>query len=317
MRAGLMKALAEHVAGRYGMASEGELRLLGISIVQRRQLVTEGLLIRQHRGVYRFAAVPESFEGRCLAACLAVAEGVITGRAAARLWQLRCGGPVDQIEMRVPHFVKARFDPGVLFRRCNVLDPVDVVVRRDGIRVVSPPRVLFDMSALVDDLDLESMIEQVLDRKSCTINTLFSTGRRLGRSARPGSARFARVLASRPAWIAPVDSDLEMRLYDGLRSAGVAGMDRQYKIELPAGWSIHADVAVPELRWAIPIDHVTWHGGRINAQRDKQNDRQVRMIGWQVDRVTDEDINHCLPVVVAELLAIYANLRARQDGLVG
>ena len=63
MRAGLMKALAEHVVGRYGMASDSELRLLGISIVQRRQLVTEGLLIRQHRGVYRLAAVPESFEG--------------------------------------------------------------------------------------------------------------------------------------------------------------------------------------------------------------------------------------------------------------
>ena len=218
--------------------------------------------------------------------------------------------------MRVPHFVKARVEPGVLFRRCNVLDPVDVVVRRDGIRVASPPRVLFDMSALVDDLDLESMIEQVLDRKSCTINTLYSTGRRLERSARPGSARFARVLASRPAWMAPVDSDLELRLFDALRAAGVGGMERQRKIELPAGWSIHADVAVPELRWAIPIDHVTWHGGRIDAQRDKQNDRQARMIGWQVDRVTDDDINRRLPAVVAELLTIYANLRATED-LVG
>ncbi len=312
MRAGLMKALAVFVSGRYGMASEGELRVLGISIVQRRQLVTEGLLIRQHRGVYRFAAVLDSFEGRCLAACLAVPGGVITGRAAARLWQLRCGGPVDRIEMRVPHFVKARVEPGLLFRRCSLLEPVDVVVRRDGIRVVSPPRVLFDMSALVDDLDLESMIEQVLDRKSCTIDTLYSTGRRLAMSARPGSARFERVLASRPAWMAPVDSDLELRLFDALRVAGVAGMERQCKIELPAGWSIHADVAVPELRWAIPIDHVTWHGGRINAQRDKQNDRQARMIGWQVDRVTDDDINRRLPAVVAELLTIYGNLRAAE-----
>ena len=53
---------------------------------------------------------------------------------------------------------------------------------------------------------------------------------------------------------------------------------------------IHLDGAVPELRWAVEIDHVTWHGGRFDTQRDKDPDRGARRLGWQVERVTDHEL---------------------------
>ena len=70
------------------------------------------------------------------------------------------------------------------------------------------------------------------------------------------------------------------------------------------GSALTADIAVPKWQWAIAVDHVTWHGGRVDAQRDKENDRQARMIGWQVDRVTDDDIDHRLEQVTSELMTI-------------
>ena len=65
----------------------------------------------------------------------------------------------------------------------------------------------------------------------------------------------ASSVAGRPG-SGPPTAHLEVRLFDGLRAADVGGLVRQHRLELPGGWAIHADIAVPELRWAIPIDHV-------------------------------------------------------------
>ncbi len=308
--------LADHLRIHHGIVSDAELRALGITIAQREKLVADGLLVAVHRGVYRARSAPDTFEARCRAICLARHDGFVTGRAGGKLWGIRNMGSVPRIEMRVPHFASAVAAEGILFRRCNVLEPVDAVHRPDGIRVASPPRLLFDLSAVVTDLELESAIEQVLDNGWCTMPTIHETGRRLYHPARPGSTRFARVVGARPAWLKPADSDLEVRLFDALRRAGLVGMVRQHRIDLPGGWSIHADIAVPSLRWAIAVDHVTWHGGRLDAQRDRENDRQARLVGWQVDRVTDEDVRARLDVVTRELVELY-RLRQRQFRLAG
>jgi very-short-patch-repair endonuclease len=74
---------------------------------------------------------------------------------------------------------------------------------------------------------------------------------------------------------------------------------------------IHPDGAIPDIRWAIEIDHVTWHGGRLDAQRDKGRDRQLRRIGWQVDRVTDQEVRDDFAGVITELVEL-VTLRRRE-----
>ena len=78
---------------------------------------------------------------------------------------------------------------------------------------------------------------------------------------------------------------------------------------------IHFDVADPEIKWGLEIDHVTWHGGRFDAQYDKTRDRGALRIGWQVDRVTDQECRTDLATVVRELVELHA-LRARWSGAV-
>lgn len=305
------RLLALHVRDRYGVVADVELRELGISVDQRRRLVDEGLLVPLFDGVYRLASTPDSLEGWCLAACLADQRAVITGRAGGRLSSLRKMGTDPTIDVRVPHYSNTLSGPMIRLRRCSILDPEHVVTRPDGIRVVSPARLLFDLGAVMTDLDLESVIEQMLDRGSVTMAQLHEMAHRMYHPRRPGSKRFVRVIQSRPAWMKPADSDLEVQLFDALRRRGVVGLVRQHAIVLD-GVTVHPDLAVPELRWAVEVDHVTWHGGRVDAQRDKQRDRGLRRIDWQVDRVTDAEIRDDLASVTDELLDIY---RQRRGGL--
>jgi very-short-patch-repair endonuclease len=67
---------------------------------------------------------------------------------------------------------------------------------------------------------------------------------------------------------------------------------------------IHPDGALPAIRWAVEVDHVTWHGGRLDAQRDKGRDRKLRRIGWQVDRVTDIELKEHFQETIAELVEL-------------
>jgi hypothetical protein len=233
-------ALAEHFRLFHGVVDDSRLDQLGVSRHQRVALIGDGIIVPIHRGVYHARSAPVTLESRSLGICLADPRAVITGAAAGRLWAVRRMPPADRVDVRVPHGANSISAPDVRLRRCNALDPVDVVLRPDGIRVVSPPRLAFDIASEVSDLDLESIIEQILDRSWCTIQTLHDTGRRLCHPARPGSSRFGRVVGSRPAWLKPVDSHLEMRLYDALRASGVDGLVRQHTIPLPGGWTIHA-----------------------------------------------------------------------------
>ena len=300
------KKLAEHLCEHMGLVHDDDLEGLGVTVSQRRRMVADGVLVKVLDAVYRAASTPLTFEMRCRAICMSDPRAVITGRAAGRIWGLRKMGSSSTIEVRIPHHQHTLAgDANIVLRRCPTVPDMDITVRNDGIRVVSPPRLIFDLGASLDDEVLESVVEQVLDRGWCTIPTILDVGRPLIHRARPGSARFVRVLGSRPAWLKPADSDHEVRLRRALERKGVRGLVRQHELRLPSGWTIHADLAIPGIQWAIPVDHVTWHSGRVDARRDKQNDRLAHAIGWQVDRVTDDDIDHHLRRTVNELVATW------------
>jgi very-short-patch-repair endonuclease len=190
------------------------------------------------------------------------------------------------------------------------MDDIDVMVRPDGIRVVTPARLAFDLAAVLRPLDLESVIEELVNERHCTIEDLLLMDARLHHPARPGSHEFRAVIGSRPDGGA-ADSHLEVSLHADLRRRGVSGLVRQYRVELPTGWSIHADLAVPHLRWLIQIDHVAWHGGRIASERDKQNDRLLQQLDYTVSRVSDHDLARRRVSTLDELVAIHQRLRRR------
>ena len=67
-------------------------------------------------------------------------------------------------------------------------------------------------------------------------------------------------------------------------------------------WMLDRHTSMPTL-WATVR--------RLDAQHDKGQDRGLRPIGWQVERVTDQELAADFRAVIAELLELHA-LRSQQ-----
>jgi very-short-patch-repair endonuclease len=299
--------LADVVSRRHGIITHDQLLQDGVSRHSVRRLVTSGLLVVEHKHVYRLATAPDTFESRCAAACAADSGALVGGVAAARLWRFRHVWQPD-----VPHILVAHdrtpITKGVVLRRSNVLSTDEVVQRDDGIAVAAPPRAWFDCARDLDDERFERLTEWVLDQHA-TLPTLWGTAQRLQARGRPGLARVKRVMSRRADWQKPADSGLELRVLTALEARGIV-LVRQLPIVLPNGITIHPDGADPTIRWALEIDHVTWHGGRLDAQRDKTRDRQARLLGWEVERVTDQELAEDFHGTIDQIVVLYRRRHA-------
>jgi len=297
----LSRLLAVRISQQHGIITRIELLGDGFSPREIDRSVERGSITRIHNGVYRVATSPDTFEARCAAACAADPEVIVTGIAAAQLWGCRHVRRNGQPIVLVAHD-RTPLARGVVIRRTNVLDSGDQVRRDDGIRVASPPRTWFDCARDLDDQQFERVTEWVLD-KHTTMPTLWRTARRLQARGRPGLARVKRVISQRADWQKPAGSALELRVLKALEARGIV-LVRQHPLRLANATTIHPDGVDPAIRWAVEIDHVEWHGGRLDAQYDKTRDRQARLIGWQIERVTDQELRENFNAVIDQLVAL-------------
>ena len=300
-------SLAALVARRHGIVTGTELTTDGYTVETLRWQLSNGVLIPAHKGVYRIATSPDTFESRCVAACLADPLAIVTGVAAARLWEFRHVWRPQLPYLLVGHD-RTPITNGVVLRRSNVIDASDRVARVDGIVVASPPRAWFDCARDLDDARFERLTEWVLDNHS-TLQTLWRLTRRLQAKGRPGLARINRVMSRRADWQKPAGSGLELRVLQALEDRGIE-LVRQYAITLPDGQVIHPDGADPSIKWALEVDHSSWHAGRVESQRDKVRDRALRRLGWQTDRVTDYELDDDFDATISELVDIHHHRRA-------
>jgi very-short-patch-repair endonuclease len=297
-----------HAAARtqFGLVTVEQLNQAGVQGRHRMAAFYEGQLVPLHDGVYRLASHPASFEQRCLAAVLAAPGACLSGPTAGRLYGFR------KVYTNDVHLLARRAIEltGVVAHRSVFLRPSDVTARGQ-LRILRPARLICDLARFLSDEDLESVIEQALDRSLIDMRLLREIARLFARPGRDGSTRLVRVLDHRADWLRPAESHLEVALSRSLRSRGIE-LVPQYTVELDDGTVARLDLAVPELRFGVEIDHVTWHGGRLDVQRDKQRDRRLMLLSWTVARVSDDDVTHRLATTTDELVGIVEDLRRRQ-----
>ena len=257
----------------------------------RRRLVTAGVLVAVHQGVVSGRDVAGHVRVTCVAACLADPTAVITGLAAAPT----CGTSATSVGRDRPVVLVAHdrtpIARDVLLRRTNTPRPHDVVAatgrhpgRQSAASVVRlrprPRRRAFRaahrMGARSPRLGADAVARdrELTQRGRPGAGTsepsdepairLAAAGRFRARTPRARGTRAARRRPARPPVSAPAAEPARSSIPDG---------------------------ADPEAKWAVEVDHVTWHGGRFDAQRDKGRDRNARRIGWQVDRVTDQELD--------------------------
>jgi very-short-patch-repair endonuclease len=296
----LTPAASSWLATHHGVITAEDCLRLGITAEKRKRLLRDRVLIRYVPGVYRLAGAPQTPEQGMALACAVGPDVAVSHVSAGRIWGLRRLGGDQRLHVLIRGHAH-RSVPGAVVHRCHRIDAVDVIERPDGIRVTTPPRTCFDLAWVLSDDRLESVFEQVIHDGMATLPTLFTTGHRLREHGRSGSARYRRVLESRPAWLKPVDSDLELQLERALIAAGLPRPRRQHALTLPTGEVIHPDFYWPDEREIVEVDHVTWHGGREASAYDKRRDRLTRRMGIGTTRVADSDIRDHLASVVADV----------------
>jgi hypothetical protein len=285
-----------------GHATVRQLADAGVGRNARRRLVDGGAMVAAHKSVLRISSAPLTFEARCVALCLAHPVGFITGPTGGRLTGLRRMPTADDIYFSVPHGIHLS-DDGVVLRQTTKIGAVDVVRLNNGIIVASGQRLAFDLARDLSAVDLASVIEQLIQRKRCTMGGLGATARRLCHPTRPGSMQFARTLigrGDRPA----SESHPELVLGDALRARGVPVQPQFRDLVLPNDSKVRIDLAVPAVRWGIEIDVPPDHLLLDGTTKDKRRDRQCHRIGWQIERVTEIDLLD-LDGLLDELVALY------------
>jgi hypothetical protein len=95
--------LAPLLRRQFGVVSAAQCTTVGVAPGVVARLRTRGLLVRLYRGVFRCAAVPDTWEGRLLAAQLGAGPHAVVGRwAAARLHGLIRGEGGTEVDLVLP-----------------------------------------------------------------------------------------------------------------------------------------------------------------------------------------------------------------------
>lgn len=147
-------------AGQHGVVEHDQLEELGIPAQTVYGWAQEGgVLVRVHQGVYTFDSTPLLFPARARAALLSVPVDHVTAReTAAVLGDLADpdDGPIHLLTTRRT----AADRDGVVARRTDRLDRVDLRTTSDGIPYTSPARTMLDLAASRS----AAQVDRVLDR---------------------------------------------------------------------------------------------------------------------------------------------------------
>jgi hypothetical protein len=301
-------ALATELSTRHHVTTRKRLQRLGIGRRVIDRLCARGRLEHVGKGVLICRSGPDTVEQRLALAC-ALTGGVICYPTAGEVWTYRNTPRQRSIHVSVAHTRRVDAPDWIVVHRSDDLRRCDIVPRRDGIAVTSPPRTAFDAAAWLSPAALESLLEQGIKRGHYTIPTLWAHARRLCRRGRKGSGTFATVLAAREPWRRPASSDHELRLERAMRRRGFPPLTREHPLEIAPGRVIHPDLGLPEHGFFVEVDHLSWHGGRYENAYDRWRDLKVRaQTGYHVERVTDIALDHCLEETIEDLWTLWQSI---------
>lgn len=251
--------VAQVASHQHGVITTSQIEACGIDGSGIHKRVSAGRLFRLHRGVYAVGHRAISFEGRCLAAVLALGEGAaLSHRSAAELWGFmpRAKGPVH---VTVPASSGARNRKGIIVHRSRHLGP-DQTAFNAGVRLTTPARTLADLRCALDP-DLHDRAT----RKALDLG-LISRGPDVSQDALTRSELEKKFLAL-------------CRRHRLPRPLVNARVDR-YEV----------DFLWPEERVIVETDGFAFHGDREAFERDREKDAYLQARGYRVLRVTHRQL---------------------------
>ncbi len=291
-------------ATQHGVAGVDQLIAAGLSPRQIKRLEAEGSLILVLRGAYRTPSVELDELGRCAAVCSARPAVIVAGPTAGRLWEFRRIPRDRRIHVIGPPVSQPAIAPWVVTYRTAAIRATDVITRDDGIRVTTRARTAFDLARHLAPGDLRSVIEQAMYDGGYTAQDMLDVASEWLSPRRPWASTFGRLVEARLAGGA-AESHPEVRVGNALERAGVRGLVRQFRIDIPPYGRARFDLAVPRLLWAIEIDVHPTHEETAGRAADRRRDDAAAALGWSVSRISAHDYTNGFDLSIATLLDRY------------
>ena len=266
-------------AGQHALVTTAQLLEIGLSqrVIDGR--VHQGRFERVHRGVFRIAGAPKTFEQEVMAGCLAVGGLVAAShRCAAHLWRLDLGACEVPVELTLAAR-RAPAPTGVQVHRSVDLTASDIV-RLHRVPVTHPHRLLVDLGAVVPQPVVGWCLDDLVSRKVVTIAGVRATLDRVAARGRSGVSALRAELDERGT-DEPTRSRLEAMLLALAKRCGLPAPVFQYPILL-GGRRRRIDFAFPELRIAIEVDGYEFHSRLEVFEDDRVRGNELELAGWTV-----------------------------------
>jgi very-short-patch-repair endonuclease len=265
--------IARIAARQHGVVSYAQLRNAGMSQPVISKRTGAGRLHRIHRSVYAVGHGRLTFEGRCMAAVLALGDGAaVSHRSAAALWRMlpHHDGP---IEVTVPGDGGRERRRGIRIHRSSTLIAGSSSIR-DGIRLTKAARTLRDLHRSSPQPVFRKAVRRALDLGLIDSSDL----RREDDLTRSELERAFLALCRRHRLPQP-----EVNVRIGSYEVDFLWRDRGLIVE---------------------TDGFRHHGDRSAFERDRARDAHLQSLGYRVLRFTHRQLTEGRSTVVAALRSL-------------
>lgn len=294
-------ALARLADRQHAVVAHRQLIAMGYSASAIQRAIAAGRLHVIHRGVYAVGHRKLTQRGRWMAAVLACGPGaVLSHRDAAALHDLRRSGSRAAVHVTVAGRSK-RPRRGIHVHNVRHLHPADTTTTVDGIPVSTVHRTLLDYAETERPQALRWAFEaydraDLLDFRKLDAVIARNPGRR-------GIKPLTKLIDTYRG--APdTRSKNERRFLALIRQAGLPEPQVNVSVE-----GIVVDFFWPEHRLIVEVDSYIYHHTPADRAKDRRNQRKLRSKGYQVERVTDDELGD-EPQAIAQGLAA----RLKTDG---
>jgi very-short-patch-repair endonuclease len=292
--------IADVAGGQRTLITRAQLLAMGVgrqSIVRAR---ARSRLHMIHFGVYSLvprSALPElALEQAALLAC--GPDAVLSHHSAAALWGLCAPAPRSRpVSVTVIGGQAGRTRPGIEVHRAVAIDRRDVR-RHRSLAVTSPARTLFDRAPSLGRAQLERELDEALHHR---LTSRTAIAEMLDRSpSRPGAARL-RELIDPDRHTTFTRAESERRLLALVRKGGLPLPETNVRMD-----DIEADAMWRDQRVIVEVDGFATHGTHAAFTSDRRRDARLQILGWQVIRVTWDQLVHEPEAVLVTLATALA-----------
>lgn len=299
------KAVMALAAAQHGVFSLDQARAHGMSIDQVKRRVRAGRWRRVHPAVYAVEGSFDSLTQRREAAALWFGRGcVFSHRTAAALWGL---SRFEEDDSLVSIASTRHQEPPAGIR----IFRIDALLARElgtvnGQRVTSVERTLLDLAATEHSAAVEAALDDALRRKLTTVDKLNHFIERTGGTR---GIRLLRRLTARRSGEGVTESELEARVLDVLRDAGMPMPELQKKVQVK-GKRYRLDFRFPGTQVVLEADGYAWHSTAHAFEADRRRINALTARGFRVLQWTWEAMNERPDRLLDELEVLLQQRRA-------